>query len=104
MFFFFSSRRRHTRFKCDWSSDVCSSDLLPRVPLPDLADSCARFLDWCAPLLTARQLAATEEAVRDFLAPDGPGHPLHAELVRYDASGAHSWLDEFWPARYLGRR
>src|SRR5882762_2683099 len=27
VFFFFSSRRRHTRFKCDWSSDVCSSDL-----------------------------------------------------------------------------
>src|SRR5688572_33092872 len=26
-FFFFSSRRRHTRFVCDWSSDVCSSDL-----------------------------------------------------------------------------
>src|SRR5205085_4503189 len=25
---FFSSRRRHTRFDCDWSSDVCSSDLL----------------------------------------------------------------------------
>src|SRR5438270_12758081 len=28
--FFFSSRRRHTRFDCDWSSDVCSSDLLTR--------------------------------------------------------------------------
>src|SRR2546430_10322294 len=27
VFFFFSSRRRHTRFDCDWSSDVCSSDL-----------------------------------------------------------------------------
>src|SRR5688572_31590854 len=27
--FFFSSRRRHTRFDCDWSSDVCSSDLDP---------------------------------------------------------------------------
>src|SRR2546430_2754122 len=26
--FFFSSRRRHTIFDCDWSSDVCSSDLL----------------------------------------------------------------------------
>src|SRR5690606_40989819 len=26
--FFFSSRRRHTRFSRDWSSDVCSSDLL----------------------------------------------------------------------------
>src|SRR5256886_7458409 len=28
--FFFSSRRRHTRFDCDWSSDVCSSDLCVR--------------------------------------------------------------------------
>src|SRR3712207_1067227 len=27
-FFFFSSRRRHTRYWRDWSSDVCSSDLL----------------------------------------------------------------------------
>src|SRR2546430_11390644 len=27
MLFFFSSRSRHTRFDCDWSSDVCSSDL-----------------------------------------------------------------------------
>src|SRR3712207_8078436 len=29
-FFFFSSRRRHTRYWRDWSSDVCSSDLLLR--------------------------------------------------------------------------
>src|SRR2546430_4108296 len=28
LLFFFSSRRRHTRFDCDWSSDVCSSDLI----------------------------------------------------------------------------
>src|SRR2546426_5171039 len=28
-FFFFSSRRRHTRLQGDWSSDVCSSDLIP---------------------------------------------------------------------------
>src|SRR5579883_1459586 len=32
-FFFFSSRRRHTRFSRDWSSDVCSSDLLPPAPV-----------------------------------------------------------------------
>src|SRR3989475_9599313 len=36
MIFFFSSRRRHTRFDCDWSSDVCSSDLYG--PAPSLAD------------------------------------------------------------------
>src|SRR6267143_6535949 len=28
LIFFFSSRRRHTIWNCDWSSDVCSSDLL----------------------------------------------------------------------------
>src|SRR2546430_7657149 len=40
--FFFSSRRRHTRFDCDWSSDVCSSDLgarVPRHPAPTWASS-----------------------------------------------------------------
>src|SRR2546430_17533653 len=36
MFFFFSSRRRHTRFDCDWSSDVCSSDLFS-MALADLS-------------------------------------------------------------------
>src|SRR6266567_4922825 len=36
-FFFFSSRRRHTRFDCDWSSDVCSSDLEPIPVLQALA-------------------------------------------------------------------
>src|SRR6266513_3698922 len=33
VFFFFSSRRRHTRSKRDWSSDVCSSDLVHRSTL-----------------------------------------------------------------------
>src|SRR5699024_4237858 len=33
LFFFFSSRRRHTRSKRDWSSDVCSSDLFPSISL-----------------------------------------------------------------------
>src|SRR5919205_4418750 len=34
VFFFFSSRRRHTRSLCDWSSDVCSSDLPWRLGIP----------------------------------------------------------------------
>src|SRR5437870_7098538 len=35
--FFFSSRRRHTRWPRDWSSDVCSSDLALMIPLSLLA-------------------------------------------------------------------
>src|SRR5690606_40889958 len=34
--FFFSSRRRHTRFSRDWSSDVCSSDLFKALVYEDL--------------------------------------------------------------------
>jgi carnitine O-acetyltransferase len=82
-----------------------NENLLPRVPLPTLADSCHRFLEWCAPLLTAQQLAETQAAVAAFAAADGPGPVLHADLQRYDAAeGVHSWLDEFWEDRYLGRR
>src|SRR2546427_941499 len=53
LFFFFSSRRRHTRFDCDWSSDVCSSDLsaTARRKLPLAAPSA-----WCA---TATASAST---------------------------------------------
>src|SRR5438045_8627583 len=36
VFFFFSSRRRHTRCLSDWSSDVCSSDLFTLVDTPIL--------------------------------------------------------------------
>src|SRR6266436_8848571 len=42
IFFFFSSRRRHTRCSRDWSSDVCSSDLL--VALYDLATGTQRWV------------------------------------------------------------
>src|SRR5690606_40151522 len=41
-YFFFSSRRPHTRFSPDWSSDVCSSDLSQYYP-----HSYLRLLGWC---------------------------------------------------------
>src|SRR5439155_3700511 len=47
LFFFFSSRRRHTRWPRDWSSDVCSSDLLAagRVHDGDLPPRADHLLD-----------------------------------------------------------
>lgn len=90
----------------EWSTRTFGNeDLLPRVPLPTLEDSCARFLQWCAPLLTPDQYAETATEVVAFLDPTGPGRPLHEALEKYNASeGVQSWLDTFWPYRYLGRR
>jgi carnitine O-acetyltransferase len=68
-------------------------------------ESCERFVEWCTPLLTADELAATETAVAAFLRPDGPGRRLHAALEKYNADeGLHSWLDTFFSDRYLCRR
>ncbi|WIY06855.1 choline/carnitine O-acyltransferase [Amycolatopsis mongoliensis] len=90
----------------EWSTRTFGNeDRLPRVPVPTLEDSGRRFLEWCAPLLTPDELAETEATVAQFLAPDSPAHGLQAALEEYDRSpGVHSWLDTFWPYRYLGRR
>src|SRR2546427_3764378 len=45
--FFFSSRRRHTRFDCDWSSDVCSSDLV--LPMA--------WVEWPLNFLSSKNIA-----------------------------------------------
>ncbi|MET7639636.1 choline/carnitine O-acyltransferase [Streptomyces sp. NPDC005438] len=86
-------------------STFAHEDQLPRVPLPTLEDSCRLFLEWCAPLLTEEQLAETRRQVEAFRAPDGPGPLLQSALEEYDARPeVRSWLDTFWPYRYLGRR
>lgn len=80
-----------------------NEDQLPRVPLPTLDETCERFLEWCAPLLTDEELALTGKAVAAFRT--GPGPDLHAALEAYDARpDTASWLDAFWRQRYLGRR
>jgi carnitine O-acetyltransferase len=90
----------------EWSARTFGNEhRLPRVPLPTLAESCERFLAWCAPLVTAEELAATRAAVASFQRPGSAAHKLQAALEQYDATeGVHSWLDTFWPSRYLGRR
>src|SRR5688572_32458311 len=56
--FFFSSRRRHTRFDCDWSSDVCSSDLAEAVRVVDAVEHLAEERDG---LLRRERAARSEE-------------------------------------------
>src|SRR3989475_12290041 len=72
-FFFFSSRRRHTRFDCDWSSDVCSSDLIEESEALDLSNATAThaYLSEMLPgvmvgLLHSRMPTAEKKAVMEL--------------------------------------
>src|SRR5438132_7358857 len=67
-FFFFSSRRRHTRSLCDWSSDVCSSDLVIRATLGPLCRRCPYDIRFTSvstkPALPSRQLRLGDGRIR----------------------------------------
>src|SRR5260370_19529633 len=79
MTLFFSSRRRHTRFKCDWSSDVCSSDL-PNLEGP--SDKTVAVIEF---------LSATGEPIAVYM--DYAMHPVNgflAGLTSADFAGAAS--------------
>src|SRR5260370_945974 len=61
--FFFSSRRRHTRFKCDWSSDVCSSDLARTSPTSSRGSSSRMPELWIAGAIIVLALRSEERRV-----------------------------------------
>src|SRR5256886_10974584 len=68
--FVFSSRRRHTRFDCDWSSDVCSSDLAAdRFPSRGYAE------------LKAQMTGAAESIGHNIV--EGAGSTTQKEFARF---------------------
>src|SRR2546430_8206488 len=74
VFFFFSSRRRHTRFDCDWSSDVCSSDLV-NVELLLLLFA-LRLIFHCAVVRLPEALKRIERLLLDCSPPRFPLAPM----------------------------
>src|SRR5205085_4813788 len=87
-FFFFSSRRRHTRFDCDWSSDVCSSDLArDRSRLPPSAAASPSFptISAIRPLKSAKMFIAMRSG--DAVAPAATGREIGARPSRNPAHG-----------------
>src|SRR5438034_3822896 len=82
--FFFSSRRRHTRSLCDWSSDVCSSDLNSKALDDTTYFNFARWNrlnhDWYV----------SGRAYRDLDKIDGTPNPIFDEWI------AHPTYDSYW--------
>src|SRR5256886_3768335 len=69
--FFFSSRRRHTRFDCDWSSDVCSSDLSSRPIAQDLKERFPKTAELALAAMTLAALAGITLGVLSAVRPGG---------------------------------
>ncbi|KAJ5904075.1 mitochondrial carnitine O-acetyltransferase [Penicillium tannophilum] len=75
-----------------------NQDSLPKLPIPDLEDTCRRHLEALVALQTPREHEETKAAVRDFLKTDGP--VLQEKLKNY-ASSKTSFIEQFWYDSYL---
>src|SRR6267142_6851613 len=105
-FFFFSSRRRHTRLTCDWSSDVCSSDLAnDRVALAWGVDLDPRLAEVDGPVrVVGRDLDQGDlGGLVDRMAPPGL---RHLDRVQIDPAGTDTAdaLDGLRDAQLVARR
>src|SRR3989475_11753116 len=79
-FFFFSSRRRHTRFDCDWSSDVCSSDLDHGEPTFELLRSLGERVARGETCYSVVRPVAYRKDLRTLVLEEAPGTALQQLL------------------------
>src|SRR5262249_61430629 len=107
MFFFFSSRRRHTRLVSDWSSDVCSSDL----PFYELIK--AEAVDVLQPdicnaggITELKKIAAIAESQHLSMAPHNTDSPIgtRSEERRVGKEGRAGRETGEWRERDVERR
>lgn len=73
-------------------------DQLQKLPIPDLAQTCEKYLSVLKPLQNPREHQNTEAAVKNFLETSGP--QLQEELIKY-ASTRSSYIEQFWYDSYL---
>jgi len=69
-----------------------AQDKLPKLPIPDLESTTAKYLAALKPLQTTREHAETQQAVEEFLRSEGP--ELQARLKKY-ANGKTSYIEQF---------
>lgn len=79
---------------------------LPKLPVPSLAETAAKYLKSVHPLLSESDFARTEKAVREFVKPGGIGEKLQTKLVKKAQDpNCKNWLAQWWDdAAYLEYR
>lgn len=69
-----------------------NQDSLPKLPIPDLEDTCRKHLEALSALQTIREHEETKAAVKDFLKTDGP---ILQEKLKAYASSKTSYIEQF---------
>ncbi|KAI1640028.1 acyltransferase ChoActase/COT/CPT [Biscogniauxia mediterranea] len=79
---------------------------LPRLPVPTLEETAARYLKSIHPLLSPAEFAESQKAVKDFIQPGGVGRKLQEKLIaRREDPKVKNWIYEWWnDAAYLSYR
>lgn len=81
-------------------------DSLPRLPVPTLEETAARYIKSLHPLLSSSEYAASKKAVDEFIKPGGAGRKLQEKLIaRRENPEIKNWIHEWWnDAAYLSYR
>lgn len=79
---------------------------LPRLPVPTLEETTARYLKSIHPLLSPAEFEASTKAVKQFIAPGGPGEKLQKKLIaKREDPNVKNWLYDWWnDSAYLSYR
>ncbi|KAI0160413.1 carnitine O-acetyltransferase [Xylariaceae sp. FL1272] len=81
-------------------------DSLPKLPVPTLEETAARYVRSLHPLLSPVEFAASKKAVDEFVKPGGVGHKLQHKLIaKREDPKTKNWIYEWWnDAAYLSYR
>ncbi len=78
---------------------------LPKLPVPTLQSTAAKYLESVQPLLTPAEFSATQTIVQNFLKSDISKKLQERLLARAAEPGRNSWLSEWWnDVAYMGYR
>ncbi|KAJ2845576.1 hypothetical protein IWW36_004724 [Coemansia brasiliensis] len=84
------------KYSTECISTFANQGKLPRLPVPTLEATAARYLKSLQPLLSNKEFEQAEKAVSQFIGPDGLGPILQQRLLQADKEAPSNWLEDIW--------
>ncbi len=82
-----------------------NQSLLPPRPVPNLHETCTKFIEWVQPLLSEEEFNTTKHRAEEFQRQGGGGETLQKVLIQWSQQPEQSnWFEPFWEDLYLKHR